>query len=165
MTSFRVRPRFELSTSKSVKEINEILHSSIGKHETLQLAGIDTHIVINIKEELQHFWSPQCSINIEVERDGQNTLRGLYGPNPNVWSIFIFSYAALLILLTFITIIGFSRYSLGLDASVLWLIPLLIIGLLILYFASQFGQKMGAEETFNIHHFIEESLHKHVTIN
>jgi hypothetical protein len=44
-------------------------------------------------------------------------------------------------------------------------LPFFLGGLAILYFVAQTGQKMGAEQTFQLHHFFEESIGETVHIS
>ncbi len=157
MTSFRVRPRFEFKSDKSIDEINDVLRSKLKSDTELKVSGRKNHLVISILEDKRHFWSPQCNLNIEESEEG-TVIHGLYGPNPNVWTIFVFAYTIIIVAIFFISIFGFSNVSLGKEAPILWVLPVLIILLLALYVSGQIGQKLGAEETFSIHHFIQDSL-------
>lgn len=117
-------------------------------------------IVMNICPQNRHFWSPQLSISFEVDEEDPNytVIRGLYGPNPTVWAFFTYGYAALAIIGTFLGMYGFSLYSLGKDATILWVLPVLALCALALYIVAQMGQKIGAEQMFTLHHFFEESI-------
>jgi hypothetical protein len=88
----------------------------------------------------------------------------MYGPHPTVWAVFLFGYAILGLALFFTTIIGLVKYSLHIESQILWLLPFLLGGLVILYFVAQTGQKMGVEQTFQLHHFFEESIGQSVHI-
>lgn len=122
------------------------------------------HIYIRIHPAQQHFWSPQLHLTFAQENE-QVIVRGLYGPNPSLWAVFFFGYVAIGVLSLFIGMWGFARYSLGLDASILWIIPGLGVLALILYAASQAGQKMGAQQMFDIHHFYESFVKDKVVVS
>jgi hypothetical protein len=117
-------------------------------------------IVLNIRQQDKHFWSPQLSISFEPDEDDPEftVIRGLYGPNPTVWALFTYGYAAIGIIATFLGMYGFSQYSLGQDATILWALPILALMALVLYIIAQFGQKIGAEQMFTLHHFFEDSI-------
>lgn len=166
MTSFRIRPRFQLRSDKSPEEIQTRIRSRLSDRVNCNCAGtvIPNHIVLRIPVTEEHYWSPQLTLNLEEDEEG-TLIRGLYGPKPSVWTMFTFAYVALGVALTFILFLGLSRYSLGMDSSILWMgviPPLLGLGL---YVSSQMGQKMGAEQTFTIHHFLEETLDERVQIS
>jgi len=117
-------------------------------------------IVLNIRPDEQHFWSPQLSLSFEPDEEDKifTIIRGLYGPNPTVWAFFTYGYAALAIIGTFLGMYGFSQYSLGQDAVILWAVPILALAAFTLYMVAQFGQKIGAEQMFTLHHFFEGSI-------
>jgi hypothetical protein len=124
-------------------------------------------IVLNIRAQDQHFWSPQLSISFEPDEENPEftVIRGLYGPNPTVWALFTYGYAALGILGTFLGMYGFSQYSLGQPSAILWSLPVLAILALVLYIVAQFGQKVGAEQMFTLHHFFEDSIGHRIHID
>ncbi len=163
MTSFRIRPRFKVISKKTPLEIERDLQECLKTSKTCIGTIIHHHIVLKIPPEDQHYWSPQLSLNLE-EENGETVIHGFYGPNPTVWTLFIFSYATLGILSLFIGIMGLSKYSLGQPSLELWILPLLGIIAFVLYMMSQIGQKIGAEQTFAIHHFFEEALNTKVHI-
>ena len=121
------------------------------------ISAIPDHIVLKVNQEDQHFWSPQLTLILEESGEG-SLVRGTYGPNGNVWTLFAGSYFACGVLITFISIIGFSRKSLGMDAHILWVLPFLIGIVIVLYLASQFGQKLGAEQMFDLHYTAQDVL-------
>jgi hypothetical protein len=164
MTSFRIRPKFEASLEKTPEEIIKILNYG------LELAGhpfdaIDYpgHFIIRIKKENQHYWSPQLNLTFEEEERGC-LVRGRYEPHPNVWTLFVLLYLAISILILFVAILGLTRINLGIEAKILWLLPILAATAAGMYLVSQIGQKLGAEETFDIHHFVENNLEMKIHI-
>ncbi|MBX2872723.1 MAG: hypothetical protein KTR30_11500 [Saprospiraceae bacterium] len=126
--------------------------------------AIEGHIILKVLPDEAHYWSPQLSILLDEEEE-QTLIRGRYGPKPNVWTLFTMSYLAISILSVFISIIGFSRLSLGLSADILWVLPVLAVAAIALYISSQLGQKLGAEQTFTLHHFFEEVLGQKIPLH
>lgn len=119
------------------------------------------YCVIKIPIKERHFWSPQLTLTIERNEGEKNcTIRGLYGPKPSVWAIFFMSYAALGLMSLFIGIYGLSLYLLEKPAPIMWLIPVFFVVALVLYFIAQTGQKLGAQQMYQIHHFYE-TITKH----
>ena len=160
MTSIRIRPRFKDVYSITPQEVEQQVREHLKLPDCPCIAKIiPGFIVLNVLPKNQHFWSPQLSLSFEKDEESDKTIiRGLYGPNPTVWAIFTFGYGAISILALFLGFYGFSQYSLGQDASILWSLPVLAIAAVVLYFVAQFGQKLGVEQTFTLHHFFEESV-------
>ena len=154
MSSFHIRPRFKHRLGGSKEQWEQQLRKAIEREEEFMATYLPGHLYIKIDPSHQHFWSPQLHLTFEEESE-QVLVRGLYGPNPTVWALIFFGYVALGILSLFIGMWGFSRYSLGMDATVLWAIPMFGVMALVLYIAGQMGQKLGAQQMFDIHHFYE----------
>ena len=122
------------------------------------------HIYIKIAPSSQHLWSPQ--LHLTFFQEGENVIvRGLYGPKPTIWAFFFFSYVIIGLFTLFIGMWGFSRWSLGMDATILWVVPILWGFGFLLYLASQAGQKMGAQQLFDIHHMYESITKEKVVVN
>ena len=124
---------------------------------------IEGHIYLKTIPDKRHMWSPQLHITFEQEED-MVIMRGLYGPNPTLWAVFFFGYTVLGVLGLFIGMWGLSRWSLGLSSQMLWLLPLFGVIGLILYVAGQAGQKLGAQEMFDMHHLVEKSLEERMKV-
>ncbi|MDC1068271.1 hypothetical protein OAQ99_03825 [Candidatus Kapabacteria bacterium] len=166
MSSFRIRPRFNLVSDLPVREIEQVFLNLINMNEH-GLNGIvsKNFITIKINENDNHFWSPRLGIMLEEIEGNKTKLLGLYGPNPSVWALFTYSYGAILISIFFITLFGLSMYSLGEGLNLLWWnLPLILLGL-VLYIIAQFGQKIGADQMYKLHHFFEEVVKSEVKIN
>ena len=165
MTSLRIRPRFNQVVGEPAEKIEAKIRLKLEESQN-ECTGriIPGYIVLEIPPSERHYWSPQLSISLEEHEEG-TLIRGLYGPNPTVWAMFTFGYSAIGILALFAAIIGFSNLSLGLEAPVLWVLPVLGGIALILYFVAQTGQKIGVEQTFTIHHFYEEAIGEKVSIH
>ncbi|WP_436515632.1 hypothetical protein [Ekhidna sp. To15] len=164
MSSFKIRPRFKQIIAGKKEELEQMLVEEISKKDSsFTLSHLPGHIYIRVHSGQQHFWSPQLHLSIEQEEENV-IIRGLYGPNPTVWAIFFFGYVALGILTLFIGMWGLTRYSLGLNSSILWAIPVFAVIALILYVSAQAGQKLGAQQLFDIHHLYEEIIGDHVTV-
>ena len=164
MSSFKIRPRFKHTVSGKLEDLElRLLNGLAKKSDSFISNHLPGHLYIKIHPDHQHFWSPQLHLSLE-QVDDNVVIRGLYGPNPTVWAIFFFGYVALGILSLFVGMWGFSRYSLGMDASILWCLPVFGAIALILYVSAQTGQKLGAQQLFDIHHLYEELMGSQVTV-
>ncbi|MBK6362307.1 MAG: hypothetical protein IPL63_07960 [Saprospiraceae bacterium] len=165
MASFRIRPKFSVESEESIEEIllntKEFLKSPDSEIKGL---AMQDHITLRIRQNERHFWSPQLSVLL-IPNNEKTRVIGVYGPMPNVWLIFTFSYLALSVLSVFVAIVGFSQYSLGLESKILWLLPFFGGVMILLYIFSQFGQKLGAEQMFTLHHHFEKILKSKIPIS
>lgn len=162
MTSFRLRPRFSYHTDKSPEEVQKLLSAHLDTDTDCIGKMVKGHIILSISEKLSHYWSPQLNLNLEKEDDGSCTIDGLYTPKPSVWSIFIFGYGVLGVLFLFMGIIAGSSYMLGEHSWTMYALPFIILAAIALYVISQVGQKVGAEQMFTLHHFLEDAIHEKI---
>lgn len=164
MASFRVRPKFEMTSSKTMEDIITLVKEKL-KTNTHNLHGqaMQDHITIRVNRSHRHYWSPQLSVLMYREPEDVTTrIIGVYGPMPNVWTLFALVYLAVGVLFVFIAIIGFSQQALGNDSSILYVLPVLAAIAIGMYIFSQMGQKLGAAQTYAIHYFFEEAIGENV---
>lgn len=153
-----IRPRFKIKTPFPEMEIEEKLRTSLKKGNVLIVGRVNSgYATFYLPFEEQHYWSPQLNLTFENEEDSC-LIRGMYGPRPAVWTMFIFFYSLIAFAILFISIIGFSNYSLDKSAMILWLVPVLMLIFLSLWLVAYFGQKLGHEQMVILHEFIEDSL-------
>jgi hypothetical protein len=165
MTSFRIRPRFKMEVELAPEQIKTMFREHVQTDNAPCIAAfMPAHIILRIPPEDQHFWSPNLELSLQ-EQDNGTLIRGLYGPNPQVWTLFTLAYGAIATLSLFIGIIGTSQLSLDMAAPILWALPVLGSLALFLYIMSQTGQKLGAEQTFILHHFFEGTLNRKVSVH
>ncbi len=156
--SHRVRPRFKGSCNDSVDVIVSKIKAALEKENAPCFGNVhpsSTTLYIPLVD--QHYWSPQLSLSFE-EEGSQTIVRGLYGPRPVVWTMFVFFYTIIGLAILFISVMGYSYVSLGKSGAILWFLPVLLILFLSLYLVAHFGQKLGEKQMVILHHFLEQCL-------
>ncbi|MBK6975870.1 MAG: hypothetical protein IPH28_01125 [Cytophagaceae bacterium] len=88
----------------------------------------------------------------------------MYGPHPTVWAVFLFGYAILGLALFWTLLVGLVKMSLHQESQILWATPFILGGFVTIWFIAQFGQKVGVEQTFQIHHFFEDVIGQSIHI-
>ncbi len=157
LPAYRVRPRFEVETELSADVLTEKIAAGLAQPNAPCKGRADQgYISLYLPQEDQHYWSPRLSITLEDTEKG-TLLRGMYGPRPAVWTMFIFFYALIGFAIVVVAIIGLSNLSLDKSAGILWLVPLLVLAFLSLYLVAYFGQKMGHSQMVILHQFVEET--------
>lgn len=158
ITFKRIRPRIRIESDLTSEKITDIIKEHLSKPgvacEGKVLPGFAT--VYPLKEE-QHYWSPQLTLTIE-ERESGCLIRGLYGPRPSVWTMFIFFYSFIGFLAMIATLISLSYWSLDKETMFFWAVPILVLLFLSLYLVAYLGQKFGHKQMVYVHHFLEECL-------
>ncbi len=162
-SEIHLRPRFRIEyKDKTQEQLLENFRNNL-KDDNCKYCSkiVDGHIIIDVPREDDHFWSPQ--LNIEVEKiDGENTVvRGLFGPKPQVWTLFMFIHFGVAVAFIGFLILWYVRWSLEESTT----FPMIMaIGLpifwLILYFLGRMGKKTGHQQMDELHAFMMKILEK-----
>jgi len=153
----QIRPRFKVLTPMPAQEIAERLRVKLKEIDS-PCTGEAHARYANIKIPLpdQHYWSPQLSITMEESEEG-TVVRGLYGPRPAVWTMFVFFYAAIGFAVMVITAIAMAMWMMGKSVMFFWSVPVLIFIFLSIYHVAYIGKKKGHAESEILHRFFTES--------
>lgn len=155
---YQIRPRFRINVDLTMNEVKDKLSASISeKHEEVGGQVIQGHATITVPEKDQHYWSPQLTLSYEEDGEGV-LLRGMYSPRPAVWTMFVLFYSIIGFATLIISVVGYSNWSLGQSAAILWAVPVLVLVFLSLYLVSFMGQKVGRKQMIVLHNFVEEAL-------
>ena len=157
-SGYRVRPRFKVETEYPVEEVVTRIKESLKKEGSPCKGQVHvSNTTLYLPQEEQHYWSPQLSLSFEETETGC-MVRGLYGPRPVVWTMFVFFYSIIGVAILFISVMGYSYLSLGKSGTILWLVPILLFVFLSLYLVAHFGQKLGHNQMITLHRFMEECM-------
>jgi hypothetical protein len=162
----KIRPRFKLETDSTIEDITDRIKQSVNAEEATCIARMrHGFIVLYVRPEDQHYWSPQLTLNIENLENGKTQIRGLYGPRPTVWTMFVFFYALVGLAILVIGTLGLSYLYLKKSSTILWAVPVLTTVFLSLYYVSSRGKKLGHNQMMVLEDFLKKStgievLHK-----
>lgn len=155
---FEVRPRFELLSARSSADIDERFVTALEQEGTvIQGKTRRGYASLQPPADILHYWSPHVSITYEDTEEG-TLIRGLYGPSPSVWTMFIFFYALIGMAILIITVIGLANLSIDNSGAILWALPVLVFLFFTLYIVSYTGQRKGHDQVEALHRFIESCV-------
>lgn len=164
MSSFKLRPRFEKICDGQMSDLEEHFKDLLKDHPEFTGTVSKSFARIRMCDDELHYWSPQLTLMLEEHEKGTK-IRGLYGPNPSVWAMFAFGYGSIATLIIGFLIWGGVKWQFEDDPFLITTgIPILLGAAVILYLVAQFGQKLGAEQMFELHHFFEDSIKQRVHI-
>lgn len=155
-----LRPRFHFTVPYETEALIAHLTSKFrSKDHKFPTTVLGNHFVLDVPHHVAHFWSPRVTFDIVVdEADPQKSMvRGLIGPKPNVWTMFVFIYFSIGIAGLFMSIFGLSRTTLGKDSDLVWAFPIALVLMSTAYLFSKSGQKMGAQQIDLLKHFFRDS--------
>jgi len=154
-----LRPRFKLSLAQSNENALKTFENTKNIQKDFVVSRIDNHVFIRIPKEKQHFWSPQLHLEIDKIDSNSSELRGLFGPKPSVWTMFMFFHFIVIGLFLILGAWGYSNWSLSTSYEVqLGLMLLMVVLWFVLYFAGRMGKTKGKEEMKQLCSFLEDTL-------
>ncbi|NVK53232.1 MAG: ABC transporter ATP-binding protein [Flavobacteriaceae bacterium] len=154
-----LRPRFRIELQENHQTVIQKFKEALEHEKRYPSKFVDGHIVIDVPKEKEHFWSPQ--LNLEVEKiDEQNCLlKGLFGPKPQVWTLFMFvHFAAAIAFMVFATML-YVKWSLD-ESIVFALIMTIFLPILwvVLYVFGRIGKSTGHAQMDELHKVMERIL-------
>ncbi len=152
--SVRLRPRFGLRVRLSEQEVMDRFRDCIeADNLPCQVSLLDRQIEISVQPEERHFWSP--FLNMLLETDESHTLlQGKFGPNVNVWTMFLAAYALLLLTGTLGVLIATSQFQLGQTLTGLYLSAAALLVAAAVWGAGQLGKRWAYDQMVVIHHVV-----------
>lgn len=155
-----LRPRFKMNFEESHQNLIEKF-KDISKNKTSKFGILisDGHVIIDIPAEENHFWSPQLNIEIEKIEENKSLVKGLFGPKPQVWTLFIFIHFAMAIAFIGFSIIAYVKYTLKSDYKIaLAVTAVLPILWITMYFLGRLGRKRGHKQMDDLYGFMMMTL-------
>ncbi|SFR77138.1 GTP-binding protein [Maribacter stanieri] len=152
-----LRPRFQLD----IPTTKEIVLSKFEKTKEAPflIKRLDEHIFIKFNQKEHHFWSPQLHLEID-EIDLHNCrLHGVFGPNPTLWTFFMFIHFVVATLFIIVGIWAYASASLnGMYHIQIGIMVILVVIWFVLYFAGRSGKKKGKPQMHQLNDFIQNVL-------
>jgi hypothetical protein len=159
MSSFRIRPRFEHTVELSREATRAKILAYLAEHPAgLEVRSFPEFIGLHIAAAERKHWSPRLFLNLEPTPEGHTRIEGIYGPEIEVWSVFLYGYLITGLLGTFSGIYGCAQLFIGQEPWALYVTGTMAISAGLLYLAAQMGQKLGAWQTFRLHQTYQNAI-------
>lgn len=154
-----LRPRFKIELNHANAFILKTFEDAKSTSETYKIVRVDDHVFIRLPTHEQQFWSPQLHLEINEVDDKTSRLHGLFGPNPTVWTMFMFLHFLVAGLFIAFGIWTYTSWTLKHPyAFPLGLMLLMMAAWFVLYFAGRFGRAKGKEEMQGLYDFMQTTL-------
>ena len=159
MNKIAIRPRFKIEIKmpkyELITRISEEIKSCNGRCDINLLRN---HIIFKIPEDMQHFWSPELSIEIE-ESEEKSVLHCILGPRSAIWTLFATFYGLSLFAGLIGIVFGFSQWSIGNYPYGFWLVPASVILIALAYLIAITGQKLSYNEMLFLRRKLERAIY------
>lgn len=158
-----LRPRFSFKH----KQCNTVALSAFENSKTTQsdfiVTRVDNHVFIRVPKSEQKLSSPQLHIEIIPIDDSNSTVKGLFGPNPTIWTLFLFLHSIIVMLFIGNSIWFYSNWNLKKSIviqSVIYII--LLMTWIALYLVGQANKKKNIPKMMEQHHFMRDVLRQSI---
>lgn len=160
LSSFRVRPRFTEEVPIDRAETRRRLLDALRLEpaENFELRPFAEFIGIHIAAKNRRSWSPRLFLSLEPGEGGATRIEGTYGPEIEVWSVFLYGYLSTGLLGTLSAIYGGAQLFIEQEPWAFYVTGTMAGIALGLYLATQLGQKLGAHQTFQLHEAYERAV-------
>lgn len=151
-----LRPRFYLEVSAKqtvlLEKFKKATQSDTFKYKS---KIVDHHIVIDFPADENHSWSPQLHLEIEEKDANTSVVRGLFGPKPEVWTLFIVAHFCVAL-----TCIGFAtlayvqwilKTELRTSLAIALTMPVVWVAL---YVMGRIGKRKAQNQTKELHDLV-----------
>jgi len=152
-----LRPRFQLDLPEPKEAVLKAFETN--QKNPFMVKRMDDHVFIKFSAEQLHFWSPQLHLEINETDEKNSKLYGLFGPNPTLWTFFMFLHFGVATIFIVLGVWAYSSASLdrpyGLPVG-------LMVAMIVLWFAlyafGRAGRHKGKPQMRELYGFMMETL-------
>ncbi len=154
-----LRPRFKMEFDHPKEDLLKLFEEAKKTQNDFVVTRVDDHVFIKVPRLRQHFWSPQLHLEILEFETGKSVLHGLFGPNPTIWTMFMFLHFIVAGLFIGFGIWAYTNWRLDGDFAIqLFLTLMMVVLWFVLYFAGRLGRAAGKDEMHQLHWFMVDVL-------
>ncbi len=148
-----LRPRFQLELSGAREALLQSFEEK--QVEPFLVKRIDQHVFIKFNKKNNHFWSPQLQLEIDELDKNSSTLYGVFGPNPTLWTFFMFLHFGVATVFIILAIWAYSSAALDKPYGLqLGLMGMMTILWFVLYFFGRAGRHKGRPQMEELYRFM-----------
>ena len=154
-----LRPRFTMELPQNNETILATFEARKTTQTNFKITRVDDHVFIRLPTHQQHFWSPELHLEINHLDATTSKLHGLFGPKPQVWTLFMFLHFFVAGLFIAFGIWTYTNWRLKNPYGIqLGLMLLMVVIWFVLYIAGRWGRHKGKAEMQLMHDFMNETL-------
>lgn len=157
---FHLRPRFSIPHSATHEALVLSIENKLSEIEhPYKVKKVDAHFFFDIPTKEQHYWSPQLQIEIVDDYNGASIVKGLFGPKPQVWTMFMFLHLIVGSLFIIFGIMWYVRWSLDNEVFVpMFMTVTMPIIWVALYFFGRWGRRQGKDQMEELYQLLLKTL-------
>ncbi len=141
----RLRLRFYKDLDENIQTISRKFETYSEKKCVLKLKG--NHIWMNVTADKKAYWSPHLHIELEKTTENTTHIRGLFGPDPTLWTFFMFLHFMIAGVFLIFSMIAYSDFTLKNSTQTDLLIMMVMVFLwFLLYVIAKNIREKGADQ-------------------
>ena len=155
-----LRPRFTIDLDENYETVIEKFKKVLKAKDCANPSRFsDGHIIVDVPKKEEHFWSPQLNMEIVEADNNKSILKGLFGPKPQVWTLFMFIHFIVGIPFLIFAVMLYVNWSLERD-FILALMMVIFLPILwaVLYFLGRIGKSTGHNQMDDLHDLMTSIL-------
>ena len=159
-SEINLRPRFSIEVKKKKTTLIKTFENKFKENDCKFIGTISNdYIFIAIPKHKEHFWSPQLHLEIINLSSSKAKIKGLFGPKPQVWTLFMFVHFLVATMFFGFGVMAYVKYSLK-ENFVFPLTMLVVLPLVwfLLYFLGNLGKERGKKQIKELHQFFIEVI-------
>jgi|LakMenEpi03Aug12_release.lakeMendotaPanAssembly.Ray.scaffolds.fasta_scaffold00485_47 hypothetical protein len=156
----KLRYRFQQQTDLPVEEvINRFKTAKEKLFPKYLISVIEDNIWVKIGAEDRQLYSPHLHLEVSETAEQKTWIRALYGPNPAMWTFFMFLHFMVAGIFTIFAVIAYTRWQLDESMTSAIIIMCLMTAVwFFLYFFARMNRKAGLPQAEEIQKVFEEIM-------
>lgn len=159
MTTPSIRPHFDLKFREASDDVMARLRERLPQCPRCTGVSRGCHAELFVPESERKIYSPWLSVTAE-EHEDTTILVGRFAPHPSVWTWYLFCSFGLGFALLVGLSLAYAQWATEATPWGLMSVPICLILGGALFFASQVGQRLGAEQMDHLSAALEELTDK-----
>lgn len=149
-----LRPRFDIRIHTDPESIKSAF--DIKGTPPFMVKRIDEHVYIRFDTRETNFWTPQLHLEILSFSEGKSTIHGVFGPNPTLWTFFMFLHFGVGTSFLILSALAYSKYSLGHDITLyVGGMVLMVLTWFLLYAFGRLGKSKGRPQMMALRQYAD----------
>jgi len=153
----RARPRVEYQVAQSKQDVLDRFTAALASDGPCSGNVGRRDVTLHIHPSRRKLWSPWLQIRVE-DLDEGSCLKGTMGPQPNLWTAFVFVYSALVALFIAGTMYGLVQSALDESPTGLMAAGGALVGLACACGLDLLGRRLGQGQMGTIRGYVVRTL-------
>lgn len=158
--AIQLRLRFYKDVPETVAEVRALFEDYKSKCPAEYTIKVnDTHIWFHIVGPQRAYYSPHLHLELESLPESGTHIRGLFGPDPTLWTLFMFLHFIVAGVFVIFGVMAYSNWTL--KQPILW--NIFIMGMMVgvwfmLYVVARQIREQGIDQMHDLEALMEEAL-------